>query len=73
MEAQDAQQVKNIGKDIVALAKPLGVQQDIINRGKSGMEAVSGVSLSPEPASPGKEGGPRQLEGGVPSEARVST
>lgn len=35
VEAQDAQQVKNIGKDIVALAKPLGVQQDIINRGKS--------------------------------------
>lgn len=35
VEAQDGQQVKNIGKDIVALAKPLGVQQDIINRGKS--------------------------------------
>jgi hypothetical protein len=35
VEAQDAQQVKNIGKDIIALAKPLGVQQDIINRGKS--------------------------------------
>jgi hypothetical protein len=35
VEAQDAQQVKNIGKDIMALAKPLGVQQDIINRGKS--------------------------------------
>lgn len=35
VEAEDAQQVKNIGKDIVALAKPLGVQQDIINRGKS--------------------------------------
>ncbi len=35
VEAQDAQQVKNIGKDIVALAKPLGVQQEIVNRGKS--------------------------------------
>ncbi|MDB6152030.1 MAG: hypothetical protein JWL90_483 [Chthoniobacteraceae bacterium] len=35
VEAQDAQQVKNIGKDIVAIAKPLGVQQEIINRGKS--------------------------------------
>jgi len=35
VEAEDSQQVKNIGKDIVALAKPLGVQQDIINRGKS--------------------------------------
>jgi hypothetical protein len=35
VEAEDAQQVKNIGKDIVALAKPLSVQDDIINRGKS--------------------------------------
>jgi hypothetical protein len=35
VEAEDAQQVKNIGKDIMALAKPLGVQQEIINRGKS--------------------------------------
>ena len=35
VEAEDAQQVKNVGKDIVSLARPLGVQQDIINRGKS--------------------------------------
>ena len=35
VQAQDAQQVKNIGRDVVALAKPLGVQQDILNRGKS--------------------------------------
>jgi hypothetical protein len=35
VEAEDTQQVKNIGKDIIALARPLGVQQDIINRGKS--------------------------------------
>lgn len=35
VEAEDVQQVKNIGRDIMALAKPLGVQQDIINRGKS--------------------------------------
>jgi hypothetical protein len=35
VEAQDSQQVKNIGKDVVSLAKPLGVQQDILNRGKS--------------------------------------
>jgi hypothetical protein len=35
VEAQDAQQVKNIGRDIMNLAKPLGVQQDILNRGKS--------------------------------------
>ncbi len=35
VEARDSQQVKNIGKDIVSLAKPLGVQQEILNRGKS--------------------------------------
>lgn len=35
VEAQNPQQVKNIGKDIVTLAKPLGVQQELINRGKS--------------------------------------
>ncbi len=35
VEAEDAQQVKNIGRDIMAIAKPLGVQQDILNRGKS--------------------------------------
>ena len=35
VEAQDSQQVKNIGRDIMSLAKPLGVQQDILNRGKS--------------------------------------
>ncbi len=35
VEARDSQQVKNIGKDIVNLAKPLGVQQEILNRGKS--------------------------------------
>lgn len=35
VEAADAQGVKNIGRDILALAKPLGVQQDIINRGRS--------------------------------------
>lgn len=35
VEAENAQQVKNIGSDIMALAKPLSIQQDIINRGKS--------------------------------------
>ena len=35
VEAENSQQVKNIGKDIVSLARPLGVQQDILNRGKS--------------------------------------
>lgn len=35
VEAENAQQVKNIGKDIMSLARPLGVQQEILNRGKS--------------------------------------
>ncbi len=35
VEAEDAQQVKNVGKDIMDLAKPLSVHQDILNRGKS--------------------------------------
>ncbi len=35
VEAEDAQQVKNVGADILNLAKPLSVQQDIFNRGKS--------------------------------------
>ena len=34
IQAQDAQTVKNVGKDIISLAKPLGVQADIVNRGK---------------------------------------
>src|SRR5688572_4419376 len=35
VEAEDAQSVKNIGKDIMALAKPLGVKEKIVNRGKT--------------------------------------
>ncbi len=35
VEAQDAQQVKNVAKDIKAMAKGLGVEQDLINRGNS--------------------------------------
>lgn len=35
VEAQDAQQVKNAARDIKALAKGLGVEQDLINRGNS--------------------------------------
>lgn len=35
VEAEEPQQVKNIGKDILALTKTLGVQEGIINRGKS--------------------------------------
>ncbi len=35
VEAQDTQQVKNIGADIVKLAKGLGVSQDILARGNS--------------------------------------
>jgi hypothetical protein len=35
VEAEDAQQVKNIGRDIVALATPLNVAKELLNRGKS--------------------------------------
>lgn len=35
VEAQDGQQVKNIGRDIVALAKTLGVSESVVARGKS--------------------------------------
>lgn len=34
VEAEDVQSVKNIGKDIFALARPLGVRDRIVNRGK---------------------------------------
>jgi hypothetical protein len=35
VEAEDKQSVKNVGKDIIDLAKPLGVKDEIVNRGKS--------------------------------------
>lgn len=35
VEAQDGQQVKNTGKDIIALARSLGVGEDVLARGKS--------------------------------------
>jgi len=35
VESQDGQQVKNVGKDIVELAKGLGVSQSILSRGNS--------------------------------------
>ena len=35
VEAQDAQQVKNIGRDILSLAKTLGISQEILARGAS--------------------------------------
>ena len=35
VEAQDAQQVKNIGADIIKLAKALGVSENVLSRGKS--------------------------------------
>jgi len=35
VEAEDSQQVKNIGRDIVALAKNLGVSESVLRRGKS--------------------------------------
>ncbi|MDP9098910.1 MAG: hypothetical protein M3N48_07945, partial [Verrucomicrobiota bacterium] len=34
-EAQDSQQVKNIGTDIVKLAKALGVSENVLSRGNS--------------------------------------
>jgi hypothetical protein len=38
VEAKDSQQVKNIAKDIQILAKGLGVQNEILNRGNSIVE-----------------------------------
>jgi len=35
VEAQDGQQVKNTGKDIIALARALGVGEQVLSRGKS--------------------------------------
>jgi hypothetical protein len=35
VEAQDGQQVKNTGKDIIALARALGVGENVLARGKS--------------------------------------
>jgi hypothetical protein len=35
VEAEDAQQVKNIGKDLLALGKSLGVSKELLDRGKS--------------------------------------
>src|ERR1700757_465575 len=35
VEAQDSQQVKNIGSDIIKLAKALGVSENILSRGNS--------------------------------------
>jgi hypothetical protein len=35
IEAQDSQQVKNVGTDIIKLAKALGVSENVLGRGKS--------------------------------------
>jgi hypothetical protein len=35
VEAEDSQQVKNVGQDIVTLAKTLGISEDVLRRGKS--------------------------------------
>ncbi len=35
IEAEDGQQVKNIGKDVIALAKVLGVSKDVVERASS--------------------------------------
>ena len=38
VEAQDGQQVRNVGKEIMAVAKALGVSQSLMGRGNSLME-----------------------------------
>lgn len=38
VEAQDGQQVKNIGREIIAMAKALGVSQSLLGRGNSLVE-----------------------------------
>lgn len=38
VEAQDGQQVKNVGRELMALSKSLGVSQSLIGRGNSLME-----------------------------------
>jgi hypothetical protein len=35
VEAESKQEVRNVGRDIMEMAKPLGVRDEIINRGKS--------------------------------------
>jgi len=35
VEAEDAQQVKNIGKDVIEMAKALGVKEQVMSRGNS--------------------------------------
>jgi len=35
VEAEDSQQVKNIGKDIITLAKTLGISENVLKRGRS--------------------------------------
>src|SRR6266446_7928620 len=42
VEAQDSQLVKNIGTDIIKLAKALGVSENVLSRGKSINEFAEG-------------------------------
>ena len=42
VEAENSQQVKNIGKDILTLGKSLGVSKEILDRGKSLTEFAEG-------------------------------
>src|SRR5207253_8625627 len=42
VEAQDSQQVKNIGTDIIKLAKALGVSENVLSRGNSINEFAEG-------------------------------
>jgi hypothetical protein len=47
VEAQDGQQVKNIGTDIIKLAKALGVSENVLSRGKSINEFAEITSGAP--------------------------
>ena len=42
VEAQDGQQVKNLGRDILALSKTLGISKDILARGNSIQQFADG-------------------------------
>ena len=46
VEAEDSQQVKNIGTDIIKLAKALGVSENVLSRGKSINEFAEGSEWS---------------------------
>lgn len=46
IQAEDSQQIKNLGKDIINLAKTLGVSENVLRRGKSITEFAEGNEWS---------------------------